>query len=85
MTGKFVDDFSSEEALEKFRELSGFLCEKALGENEIDMTSLVPDRNSFEQCQYVNGTEVKAWAKRYPNDRGSEVFVLLSRGMLDQE
>jgi hypothetical protein len=42
LTGKFMDDFDSKEAMQKLRELGASLCEKATGHDDIDIDSLIP-------------------------------------------
>ncbi|MCI2393280.1 hypothetical protein [Aliiroseovarius sediminis] len=79
LTGKFMDDFDSGEAIQKLRVIGALLCEKAIGYGDIAIDSLIPNSQVFENEMIIDGATIRAWGKRYPSDRGFEVFLALSR------
>jgi hypothetical protein len=79
LTGKFMDEFDSKEAMQKLREVGGSLCEKATGHSDIDIDSLIPNSQVFENGITIDGTTLRAWGERYPSDKGFEVFLTISR------
>lgn len=79
LTGKFMDDFDSGEAVQKFRAVGALLCEKAVGNVDIAVDSLIPSSEVFENEMIIDGTTIRAWGERYPSNRGFEVFLTLSR------
>lgn len=79
LTGKFTDDFDSAEAMQKLREVGASLCEKATGHNGIDIDSLIPNSQAFENEMTIDGTTIRSWGERYPSNKGFEVFLTLSR------
>lgn len=79
LTGKFMDDFDSKEAMQKLREVGGSLCEKATGHSDIEIDSLIPNSQVFENEITIDGTTLRAWGERYPSDKGFEIFLTLFR------
>ena len=79
LTGKFMDDFDSGEAIQKFRDIGALLCEKGVGNVDIAIDSLIPNSQVFENEMIIDDTTVRAWGKRYPSNKGFEVFLTLSR------
>ena len=79
LTGKFMDDFDSGDAIQKLRAIGALLCEKAIGHGDIAIDSLMPNSQVFENEMTIDGTTIRAWGERYPSDRGFEVFLTLSR------
>ncbi len=79
LTGKFMDDFDSGEAVQKFRVVGALLCEKAVQNVDIAIDPLIPNSEVFENEMIIDGTKVRAWGERYPSNRGFEVFLTLSR------
>jgi hypothetical protein len=79
LTGKFTDDFDSGEAVQKFRVIGALLCEKALGNVDIAIDSLISKSEVFENEMFIDGTTIRAWGERYPSNRGFELFLTLSR------
>ncbi len=79
LTAKFLDQFDKEAGLIAFRNISQTLIEKAKISDEVDVVELLPTTDVFETCVVVGGTEVKSWGERYPNERGAELFLTLSR------
>ena len=79
LTGEFMDDFDSGEAIQKLRAIGALLCEKALGNAGNAVDSLISNSQVFENQMIIDGTTVKAWGERYPSNKGFEVFLTLSR------
>lgn len=79
LTGKFMDDFHSGEAIQKFRDIGALLCKKAVGNADIAIDSLIPNSQVFENEMIIDDTTVRARGERYPSNRGFEVFLTLSR------
>lgn len=79
LTGKFMDDFDSGEAVQKFRVIGALLCEKAVENLDIAIDSLIPSSEVFENEMIIDGTTIRAWGERYPSNRGFEAFLTLSR------
>ncbi|WP_342076872.1 hypothetical protein [Yoonia sp. SS1-5] len=79
LTGKFMDDFDSREAIEKLRVIGALLCEKAVGHGDVAIGSLIPHSQVFESEMVVDGAAIRAWGERYPSNGGFEVFLTLSR------
>lgn len=79
LTGEFMDDFDSGEAIQKLRAIGALLCEKALGNAGNAVDSLISNSQVFENEMIIDGTTVKAWGERYPSNKGFEVFLTLSR------
>ncbi|RVV97155.1 hypothetical protein EKE94_14070 [Mesobaculum littorinae] len=79
LTGKFMDDFDSGEAVQKFRVIGALLCEKSVENLDIAIDSLIPISEVFENEMIIGGTTIRAWGERYPSNRGFEVFLTLSR------
>ncbi|WP_120634558.1 hypothetical protein [Ruegeria sp. EL01] len=79
LTGKFMDGFDSGEAIQRFKVIGALLCEKAIGRGDIAIDSLIPNSQVFENEMIIGGTTIRAWGKRYPSDRGFEVFLAFSR------
>jgi hypothetical protein len=55
------------------------LCKEAIEEDHLDFEALLPNMDVFEATQQRGVTTIKTWAKRYPSERGYEVFLTLSR------
>jgi len=79
LTGKFMDDFDSGEAIQKFKVIGALLCEKALGHGDIAIDSLIPNSQIFENETVIDGTRIRAWGEKYPSNKGFEMFLTLSR------
>lgn len=79
LSGKFMDDFESGEALKKLKVIGALLCKKAIGQSDVPIDSFLPNSQVFENELVFDGTTIRAWGERYPSNRGFEVFLTLSR------
>lgn len=79
LTGKFLDEFATGEALERLRVLAGILFERAVGHHDLNFEEVMPQGSPFEFKFESEGTKVHVYSARYPNDKGHEVFFILSR------
>jgi hypothetical protein len=79
LTGKFMDDFDSGEAIQKFKVIGALLCAKALRRGDIAIDSLIPTSQIFENEMVIDGVTIRAWGERYPSNKGFELFLTVSR------
>lgn len=79
LTGKFRDDFDGASAMVRLREIAHTLCLAAIGNSDIDFKVFLPDADVFEKEAVIGGATLRSWAKRYPSEKGYEVFFTLSR------
>lgn len=79
LPGKFMDDFESREAIQKLKVIGALNCEKAFGRRYIEIDSLIENSQVFDNEMTIDGTTIRAWSERYPNNKGFEVFLKLSR------
>ena len=79
LTGKFRDEFDSELGMVKLRAIAHCLCQKAIGNAEVNLDTLLPDADDFKASIDISGATIAVSADRYPSDKGYEVFFEISR------
>lgn len=78
LTGKFLDEFDATNARLKLITIASDLLQSALNISHIEASRILDQLE--DNVHQFKTTEIKVSWKRYPNEKGEEVYITLRRG-----